>query len=62
MKGILQHLSDDEQSSYFLAVLENVVEGIIVIDHKGCILGSNKSIKNIFGYSSDEINGKNVRK
>jgi len=43
-------------------VLENVVEGIIVIDHKGCILGSNKSIKNIFGYSSDEINGKNVRK
>jgi len=61
MKGILQHLSDDEQSIYFLAVLENVVEGIIVIDHKACILGSNKSIKNIFGYSSDEINGKNVR-
>lgn len=61
MKSMLEHLTDKERSDYFLAVLKSVVEGIIVIDIKGCIQGCNRVIKDVFGYSPEEIRGKNVR-
>ena len=61
MKNLLEHLTHTERSSYFLSVLEELVEGMIVIDVKGNVLASNKAIENIFGYDPDEICGKNVR-
>jgi len=61
MKSMLEHLTDKERSDYFLAVLKSIVEGIIVIDTEGCIQGCNQVIKDMFGYSPDEIRGENVR-
>jgi len=61
MKNLLKHLSDEARSDYFLAVLEELVEGMLVIDTQGCVLASNKAIEKIFGYSADELYGNNVR-
>lgn len=42
------------------AVVENAVEGIITIDTRGIIQTANQAATNIFGYSRDELVGKNV--
>ncbi|WP_310620960.1 two-component system sensor histidine kinase NtrB [Flexibacterium corallicola] len=42
------------------SVLSTAVDGIIVIDCKGKILLYNKACEHLFGYSGDEILGKNV--
>jgi diguanylate cyclase (GGDEF)-like protein/PAS domain S-box-containing protein len=41
--------------AYTNAVLENVNEGIIVIDEKGTITTFNSTAEKIFGYSSEEV-------
>lgn len=43
------------------AVLETVVDGIITIDNQGNIESFNRAAEKIFGYSSTEITGKNVK-
>jgi len=43
------------------AILDNVVDGIITIDDKGIIEGFNSAAERIFGYTFDEVKGKNVR-
>lgn len=45
--------------AYNNAVLENVNEGIIVIDEKGTISTFNSAAEKIFGYSSEEIINQN---
>jgi len=43
------------------AVLENIVDGIITIDQRGSIQTFNRAAENIFGYTADEVTGKNVK-
>ena len=42
------------------AVVESVIEGIVQIDRVGRISGFNKAAQNIFGYTYEEVVGKNV--
>lgn len=42
------------------AIVENMVDGIVVIDMKGSIAEFNKSAETIFGYRADEVLGKSV--
>jgi diguanylate cyclase (GGDEF)-like protein/PAS domain S-box-containing protein len=41
-------------------VVDNIVDGVIVIDERGIIESFNGSAERIFGYSSDEARGQNV--
>ena len=43
------------------ALLDNIVDGILTIDHMGTITHSNPACEHIFGYSPDEMLGKNVK-
>jgi len=54
-----QSLRDSEERGR--AVLESVVDGIIVIDDAGIIESVNPAAEIIFGYDADDVVGKNVR-
>lgn len=56
---VLEALSGSEQRAN--AVVNNTVDGIIVIDEKGTLLSFNPACVDIFGYSEEEALGKNVR-
>jgi PAS domain S-box-containing protein len=43
------------------AVLDTVLDGIITIDSRGNILSFSKAATTIFGYTLDEVAGKNVK-
>ena len=42
------------------AIVENVVDGIVTIDETGCIELFNHTAEQIFGYSANEVIGKNI--
>jgi PAS domain S-box-containing protein len=44
------------------AILESALDGIITIDHQGCILEFNPAAERIFGYSRDLVLGKEMAK
>jgi PAS domain S-box-containing protein len=41
-------------------ILDNIVDGIITINHQGIVLGFNKAAEVIFQYHADEVIGNNV--
>lgn len=43
------------------AILETTVDGIITIDHHGCIESFNSAAERIFQYRADEVIGRNVK-
>jgi PAS domain S-box-containing protein len=43
------------------ATLDTAVDGIITIDCKGLIQGFNKSAERLFGWSADEVMGRNIK-
>lgn len=42
------------------AIIENAIDGIIVIEHGGCMVSVNPSACALFGYSENELCGNNV--
>jgi PAS domain S-box-containing protein len=42
------------------AILDNVIDGIITIDNRGIVQSFNRAAETIFGYTADEIIGRNV--
>lgn len=49
-----------EQASRLSAILGNVVDGIITIDQGGTMLSVNPAAERLFGYSAQEMLGRNV--
>jgi PAS domain S-box-containing protein len=48
------------QKEKYLAIFDNAADGIITIDDSGSITDYNNSCEHIFGYSYDEMIGKNI--
>ena len=66
--GIVQDITERKQAEEALArseaklraILETAIEGVIVIDQGGAIEAVNPAAERIFGYSANELMGKNV--
>ncbi len=54
---IAEKLSD----SYMQAVMDTVLDGLIIIDELGIIQNFNPAAEKVFGYTQDEVIGKNVK-
>lgn len=50
-----------ENQAKLLAIVDNTVDGLITINNKGIIEHYNKACEGIFGYTLDEVMGKNVK-
>jgi PAS domain S-box-containing protein len=59
MPSLTSHNIGDAE--YIQAILNTVIDGIITIDQRGIIISFNKSAQRIFGYSENEVVGKNVK-
>lgn len=62
MSSRIKEMSDKEteQAVFLQEIITNIYDGIIVVDKKGRIERINPAMTRIFGYSEDEIVGKNV--
>jgi len=49
-----------ERETRIRAIFENVADGIITTNEKGIIDSFNRAAENLFGYSADEVIGKNI--
>jgi PAS domain S-box-containing protein len=67
MNSIFKHNADHAQNdntdaaSFLHAVMNTVLDGLIIIDEKGTVLSVNPSVERIFGYQSHELIGQNIR-
>ena len=50
-----------ESESRIRAIVETAVDGIISIDSKGKVQAMNRSAERLFGWSADEVLGKNIK-
>lgn len=50
----------DARRQKFEAIYEHAVDAIIIIDRKGLIQRFNVAAHDVFGYSMEEVEGKNV--
>jgi PAS domain S-box-containing protein len=51
----------DIADSLYRAVVDTAVDAIVVIDRTGAIRSANQATERLFGYSADELLGKNVK-
>src|SRR5205085_2778600 len=69
LRGVLVDVTDEarsrlaleEQGSWLTAILNTAVEGIILIDDQGSVLSANPAAERIFGWTTAELAGRNVR-
>lgn len=54
-------MSEELKESRLRAVVETAVDGVILIDDQGSILMFNPACERLFGYSADEVQGRNVK-
>ena len=50
-----------ESEAQLAAIIDNAVDGIISIDTSGTILSANRACKDIFGFTSAEMIGQNIK-
>ncbi len=51
----------DAEQERLRVIMDNVNEGIISINHKGVIYSFNRGAERVFGYSSEDVIGKNIK-
>lgn len=56
---LYQQIKDSESRNR--VILNNILGAVITIDEKGIVQTVNHALENIFGYSADEVIGRNVR-
>ncbi|HEY8660173.1 MAG TPA: PAS domain-containing sensor histidine kinase [Hanamia sp.] len=49
-----------KDAAFLNAIIENVIDGFLIIDQNGLILSVNPSVCSLFGYTAKELCGKNV--
>lgn len=52
--------TERDPSQVFQALLDAAVDGIIIVDHQGCIQEFNRAAERLFGYPAREVLGSNV--
>jgi PAS domain S-box-containing protein len=60
-KELVQQIELAEKEERLRVTLENMYDAVMLIDSQGGLLSFNKAAEQIFGYSADEILGKNIR-
>ncbi len=60
LKILLMEDSHQLSESISQSILENVMDGIITIDGRGMVESSNRAAEKMFGYSVNEVIGKNI--
>lgn len=50
-----------EQQNVLETILDNILEGLIVINQKGLIQSFNKAAEDIFGYTEESVIGENIK-
>ena len=59
LRSAIQRLQDSESRTR--AILETAVDAVITIDERGRIESVNPATERLFGYSADDLTGKNVK-
>jgi PAS domain S-box-containing protein len=60
-RGTAQLRAIRENSARYLAIMDTTVHAIIVVDRVGSVQSFNRSAERIFGYSTEEVVGRDVR-
>jgi PAS domain S-box-containing protein len=55
------HMLPAKHASWLQAVVDTAVDGVILIDARGCVLMFNPACERLFGYAADEVVGQNVK-
>lgn len=58
---LTQYSISKKESTKLQSILENIYEGVISINELGIISSFNKAAEDIFGYTTEEVTGKNVK-
>jgi len=59
--ALLYEQSKENDQSHLRAVVDNILDGLITIDERGHIESFNPACERIFGYTSAEVIGKNIK-
>jgi len=61
-KKVIERTNElSESETRHRSLIENMIDGVITIDDKGCIQSLNKAAENLFGYKESEVVGENIK-
>jgi PAS domain S-box-containing protein len=61
IRDITERQEQEANKIFLQTLIDNILDGLITIDHKGTILRVNPAAERMFGYKAEEIVGHNVK-